>query len=177
MAAAAAATVSAVPPPSGRKVPCEKCPLRAVECLREFTAKELEFVSNFKSGELNVEAGTSILLQSTNSAHLYTILSGWAFRYKTLPDGRRQILNYALPSDLIGLQGSVNDEMQHSVEALDRRDAVRVSAREAVGPLQQSIRRSPSTSPGSRRARSRCSTRDCSASAGAPRWSGWPICC
>src|SRR3954465_6862254 len=121
--AAAAATVKAVPAkpvpgPSSRKVPCEKCPLRRLECLREFTAKELEFVSSFKSGELNVQAGTSILLQSTNSAHLYTILSGWAFRYKTLPDGRRQILNYALPSDFIGLQGSVNDEMQHSVEAL-----------------------------------------------------------
>ena len=118
MAAAAATTVAAVPPPSGRKVPCEKCPLRTKECLREFTAKELEFVSSFKSGELNVEAGTSILLQSTNSAHLYTVLSGWAFRYKSLPDGRRQILNYALPADLLGLQGSVNDEMQHSVEAL-----------------------------------------------------------
>ena len=118
MAAAGATNVQAVPAPSGRKVPCEKCPLRALECLREFTAKELEFVSSFKSGELNVQAGTSILLQSTNSAHLYTVLSGWAFRYKTLPDGRRQILNYALPSDLIGLQGSVNDEMQHSVEAL-----------------------------------------------------------
>ena len=117
-AAAAAAAVQTVPAPSGRKVPCEKCPLRQFECLREFNAKELEFVSNFKSGELNVEAGTSILLQSTNSAHLYTVLSGWAFRYKTLPDGRRQILNYAMPSDLIGLQGSVNDEMQHSVEAL-----------------------------------------------------------
>src|SRR4029079_6053041 len=69
-------------------------------------------------GQLNVEAGASIRLQGANSAHLYTILSGWTFRYKTLPDGRRQILNYALPSDLIGLQGSVNDEMQHSVEAL-----------------------------------------------------------
>jgi CRP/FNR family transcriptional regulator, anaerobic regulatory protein len=118
MAAASAASVQAVPAPSGRKVPCEKCPLRQLKCLREFTAKELEFVSNFKSGELNVQAGTSILLQSTNSAHLYTVLSGWSFRYKTLPDGRRQILNYAMPSDLLGLQGSVNDEMQHSVEAL-----------------------------------------------------------
>ena len=116
--AAAAGTAAAVPAPSGRKVPCEKCPLRAVECLREFTAKELEFVSGFKSGELHVAAGTNVLLQSTNSAHLYTILSGWAFRYKMLPDGRRQILNYAMPSDFIGLQGSVNDEMQHSVEAL-----------------------------------------------------------
>jgi len=118
MAAAAATVATALPAPSGRKVPCEKCPLRTIECLREFTVKELEFIAGFKSGELNVAAGTNILLQSTNSAHLYTILSGWAFRYKMLPDGRRQILNYAMPSDLIGLQGSVNDEMQHSVEAL-----------------------------------------------------------
>ncbi len=109
---------AAVPHPQGRKVPCEKCPLRDRECLRDFNAKELEFVANFKSGELNVEPGTNVLLQSTNSAHLYTILSGWAFRYKTLPDGRRQILNYALPGDFLGLQGSVADEMQHSVEAL-----------------------------------------------------------
>ena len=99
-------------------MPCEKCPLRGKEVLRDFTAKELEFVAEFKSGELNVQAGTNILLQGTNSAHLYTVLSGWAFRYKTLPDGRRQILNYALPADLLGLQGSVSDEMQHSVEAL-----------------------------------------------------------
>jgi CRP/FNR family transcriptional regulator, anaerobic regulatory protein len=115
---AASAIAATVPPPSGRKVPCEKCPLRDLHALREFSAKELEFVAEFKSGELNVQAGSNILLQGTNSAHLYTVLSGWAFRYKTLADGRRQILNFALPSDLLGLQGSVNDEMQHSVEAL-----------------------------------------------------------
>jgi CRP-like cAMP-binding protein len=108
----------AVPPPAGRKIPCEKCPLRGKATLRDFTPEELAFVTNFKSGELNVETGTSILLQGTNSAHLYTLLSGWAFRYKMLPDGRRQILNYVLPGDLVGLQGSLADEMQHSVEAL-----------------------------------------------------------
>jgi len=118
MPVATAVAANAVPPPSGRKVPCEKCPLRGVHMLREFSAKELEFVSEFKTGELNVQAGTSVLLQGTNSAHLYTVLSGWAFRYKTLADGRRQILNYALPADLLGLQGSIADEMQHSVEAL-----------------------------------------------------------
>ena len=105
-------------PPPGRKVPCEKCPLRTYPVLRDFTPEELEFTSSFKSGELSVEAGANLLLQGTNAAHLYTVLSGWAFRYKTLPDGRRQILNYALPADFLGLQGSVADEMQHSVEAL-----------------------------------------------------------
>jgi CRP-like cAMP-binding protein len=64
------------------------------------------------------ETGTTLLYEGSHSAHLYTLLSGWAFRYKTLQDGRRQILNYMLPGDLVGLQGSVIGEMQHSVEAL-----------------------------------------------------------
>lgn len=102
----------------GRQVPCERCPLRNMEVLRDFSAEELSFVSAFKSGELNIEAGTSVLLQATNSAYLYTVLVGWAFRYKSLPDGRRQILNFAVPSDFLGLQGTVANEMQHSVEAL-----------------------------------------------------------
>lgn len=103
---------------SGRRIPCEKCPLRSLPVLRKFSPEELDFVSSFKSGELNVEAGANILLQGTNSAHLYTVLAGWAFRYKMLADGRRQILNFAMPSDFIGLQGAVANEMQHSVEAL-----------------------------------------------------------
>ena len=102
----------------GRQVPCERCPLRPMPVLRDFSPEELDFVSSFKSGELNVEAGTNVLLQGTNSAYLYTVLVGWAFRHKTMPDGRRQILNFAMPSDFLGLQGTVANEMQHSVEAL-----------------------------------------------------------
>lgn len=85
---------------------------------REFEPQELRFVSSFKTGELVAETGATLLSEGSHSAHLYTLLSGWAFRYKTLPDGRRQILNYMLPGDLVGLQGSVIGEMQHSVEAL-----------------------------------------------------------
>lgn len=85
---------------------------------REFEPQELRFVSSFKTGELVAEPGTTLVHEGSHSAHLYTLLSGWAFRYKTLEDGRRQVLNYMLPGDLIGLQGSVIGEMQHSVEAL-----------------------------------------------------------
>jgi len=103
---------------STRRYPCERCPLRPLPVFRDFTEPELEYVSRFKKGELAVERGASVLVEGSHSAHLYTVLSGWGFRYKLLSDGRRQILNYALPGDLIGLQGSVMGEMQHSVEAL-----------------------------------------------------------
>jgi len=82
------------------------------------TPEELAFVSRFKTGEVALKAGAPLFLEGAASAHLYTVLSGLAFRYKLLPDGRRQILNYCMPGDFIGLQGSVMHEMQHSVEAL-----------------------------------------------------------
>ncbi len=85
---------------------------------RAFTPEELKFVSSFKRGELVAETGAMILSEGTHSAQLFTVLSGWVFRFKTLEDGRRQILNYSLPGDLIGLQGSIMGEMEHSVEAL-----------------------------------------------------------
>jgi CRP-like cAMP-binding protein len=105
-------------PTSGRRVPCGQCPLHALPHFREFESSELKFVSSFKTGEMVAESGATLLTEGARSAHLYTLLSGWAFRYKTLADGRRQILNYMLPGDLIGLQGSVTGIMEHSVEAL-----------------------------------------------------------
>jgi CRP/FNR family transcriptional regulator len=103
---------------SGHTTPCEQCPLRKRPSLREFTADELAFVKTFKVDELRVEPGASFLRVGATSEHLYTVLSGWAFRYKMLDDGRRQILNYALAADMVGLQGALMREMEHSVEAL-----------------------------------------------------------
>ena len=100
------------------KIECAKCPLRDLHAFREFTPAELRFVSTFKTGELVVDKGATVVVEGSNSAHLYTVLSGFAFRYKVLEDGRRQILNYAMPGDLVGLQGTLMGEMQHSVEAL-----------------------------------------------------------
>ena len=105
-------------PISARRVSCQQCPLRAMPQFRAFTPEELKFVANFKRGELVAEPGSVILAEGAHSAQLFTVLSGWAFRYKSLEDGRRQILNYCLPGDLVGLQGSMIGAMDHSVEAL-----------------------------------------------------------
>ena len=104
--------------PNGHYTLCENCPLRKRPSLREFTSDELAFVKQFKTDELHVDPGVSFLREGASSEHLYTVLGGWAFRYKMLDDGRRQILNYALPADMVGLQGTLMREMEHSVEAL-----------------------------------------------------------
>ena len=100
------------------QTPCASCPLRVLPAFRAFTPEELKFIATLKSGELRVNTGDVILTEGESSASLFTVLSGWAFRYKTLEDGRRQILNFALPGDFLGLQVAVFKEMDHSVEAL-----------------------------------------------------------
>lgn len=97
---------------------CPSCPFRENRNFRDFDGEQLRFVTRFKSGELSVDPGTTILVEGSHSAHLYTVLQGTAFRYKLLLDGRRQILNFVMPADLIGLQGILMGEMQHSIEAL-----------------------------------------------------------
>jgi CRP-like cAMP-binding protein len=85
---------------------------------RSMNAEEARLISDFKSGEMRCDPGMNIIAEGTFSPHLYTVLEGWGFRYKSLEDGRRQILNYLVPGDLIGLQGALLQEMDHSVEAL-----------------------------------------------------------
>ena len=97
---------------------CENCPLQRNKTFRDFDPEELDFVSDFKKGELRADSGATILVEGSNNPHLYTVLSGWGFRSKLLEDGRRQILNYVMPGDMIGLQGSIMGEMEHTVEAL-----------------------------------------------------------
>ena len=98
--------------------PCGLCPLRPLKYFRDFTPDELKFVEGFKTAEVVVDRAKTVLLEGAPSSHLYTVLSGWAFRYKMLEDGRRQILNYVLPGDLLGLQGTLMGQMQHSIEAM-----------------------------------------------------------
>lgn len=106
--------------PQAITTPCKKCPLRKNKCYRSFEADELEFVESFKTGELTIEGGEEILIDGHDCAHLYTILDGWAIRLKYLQSGERQVLNVAMPGDLLGLQSSLFGEMQHSVESLTR---------------------------------------------------------
>jgi CRP/FNR family transcriptional regulator, anaerobic regulatory protein len=105
-----------------REISCHECPLRGLKIFRDFTPSELKFVDTFKTGELRMKAGATLLHEGDATDYLYTLLSGWMFRYKSLPDGRRQILKFVLPGDFVGLQASVFHEAQHTIETLS--DAV-----------------------------------------------------
>ncbi len=97
---------------------CSDCRLRKLDAFKPVSPQELAFIQDFRTGAGFAAAGTSIISEQNPNGKLFTLYAGWAFRYKTLSDGRRQILNFLLPGDLIGLQQEFADGASHGVEAL-----------------------------------------------------------
>jgi len=96
---------------------CTHCPLRKIDLFKAKSDQDLQQMEDFKKGELRVSAGTTLLMEGSNAPQLYTALSGMGLRYKTLPNGNRQVINFIFPGDFIGLQAAMMSEMQHSVVA------------------------------------------------------------
>ena len=80
-------------------------------------AEELGTIHAFRHGTRTARAGESVIEEHKRSPWVFTLYSGWAFRYKTLSDGRRQILFFLLPGDFIGLQDEFAEGQTHGVEA------------------------------------------------------------
>ncbi|WP_267361115.1 MULTISPECIES: Crp/Fnr family transcriptional regulator [unclassified Methylobacterium] len=62
--------------------------------------------------------GTDIVREGDAPQTVRLILSGWAYRYKQLPDGRRQVIALFLPGDLCDHNVFILSEMDHSIGAL-----------------------------------------------------------
>ena len=97
---------------------CQVCPLRQLPLFLDHSAEELELVQSLKRREQRLGAAETLIHEGQTDAPLYTLLQGWAFRYKTLSDGRRQILSFLLAGDFIGVQQKMGDAAAHGVDTL-----------------------------------------------------------
>ena len=71
--------------------------------------------------------GAHLFLEGAESDHLYFFLRGWAMKYKSLLDGRRQILDFVLPGEPLGFVAA--QPAPYAVEMLNDAEIVAVSRR------------------------------------------------
>jgi CRP-like cAMP-binding protein len=64
-----------------------------------------------------VPPSESLFFQGDEVENVYRLDMGWAFRYQILEDGRRQILDFLLPGDLVGFEAS-GAHVTYGVEAI-----------------------------------------------------------
>ena len=64
-----------------------------------------------------LKAGDDIVREGDHTDVVHVIIEGHGFRYKTLPDGKRQIIGYLVPGDFCDLYGFLLDKMDHGMAA------------------------------------------------------------
>ena len=92
--------------------PCADCAVRGFSIcasLRRAELRELEQLSR----HLQFASRETIFAREELTTSFYNLTAGVLRLYKLLPDGRRQILGFALPGDFLGLAASA----QHNFSA------------------------------------------------------------
>jgi CRP-like cAMP-binding protein len=83
------------------------------------SADDKQALQTLASGRVRkLEAREDVIREGANAQGVSLILSGWASRYKTLEDGRRQTTSYLIPGDICDLNIFILREMDHSIGTL-----------------------------------------------------------
>jgi CRP-like cAMP-binding protein len=61
-----------------------------------------------------------LIREGEEPKYVHLMVDGWACRYKTLPDGRRQVVAFFVPGDFCDLNVYILKQMDHSIGAITR---------------------------------------------------------
>lgn len=67
-----------------------------------------------------VEARRDLISEGDRPRFVHLVLDGWGCRYKTLPDGKRQIVSIFVPGDFCDVNVYILKQMDHSIGAITR---------------------------------------------------------
>lgn len=101
---------------------CTECSIRRLALFHGVPEEELAWTQTFRSCQYTVPARKEVYRESHPSEFMFTVYHGWFAVYKTLDNGKRQILRIALPGDMLGFQADLEAPMTHS--AISLTDAV-----------------------------------------------------
>jgi CRP-like cAMP-binding protein len=77
---------------------------------------ELSVLDELNKRRRTFVAGRDIVEQGQTEQSAYVLASGWACSYKLLQDGQRQIVDFQIPGDFLGLRSLLMHVSDHSVE-------------------------------------------------------------
>ena len=87
---------------------------------------DLETLARFHRRRRSFLAGHEMLHEGQKNQSAFILAEGWACSYKMLPDGERQIVDFQVPGDFLGLRSVLFRTTDHSVEAVTRIEASEV---------------------------------------------------
>src|SRR3982750_1432652 len=91
-----------------------------LEAFTRLSADDRRALHNVTKNTRFVEARRDLICEGDKPRYVHLVMDGWGARYKSLPDGKRQIVSIFLPGDFCDLNIYILKQMDHSIGAIPR---------------------------------------------------------
>lgn len=105
----------------------------------ELSETELATLADLHRRRRRFVAGRDLVHQGQADQSVYILAEGWVCSYKMLPDGKRQIVDFQIPGDFLGLRSVLLRTADHNIEPVTRIEASEVLASD----LLEAFKRTP----------------------------------
>jgi CRP-like cAMP-binding protein len=102
--------------------------------------KELAVLARLHHRRRSFVAGCDLVHQGQSDQAAYILASGWVCSYKLQPDGTRQIVDFQIPGDFLGLRSVLLRTSDHSFEPIVDIQAVEVMASDLLDAFEKTPR-------------------------------------
>lgn len=99
---------------------CTECRVREFAFFKPIKQELLEWESQFRSTQYELSPKQFLYREGDILDEVFTLHTGWVLIYKTLEDGKRQVLRIALPGEFLAYHPDMDDPVDHSAVALSQ---------------------------------------------------------
>lgn len=119
----------------------ESSPLtRKLSAFVALSKDELVILERLHQRKRTFVAGRDLIHQGQEKRVAYILASGWVCSYKILPGGLRQIVDFQIPGDFLGLRSILLHTSDHSVEPVTDIEVSEVQASDFLDAFKQNPR-------------------------------------
>jgi CRP-like cAMP-binding protein len=93
----------------------------------ELSEEEIAALDKATSRPREHEARSDLIREGDQPGPVLVVLEGWAFRYKILPNGTRQIMAFLMAGDACDLHIGLLAEMDHSIQTVTKATVATIS--------------------------------------------------
>ena len=106
----------------------------------DLTDQELDTLARMPGRSLVIPAGEDIVHEGQSGHRAFILQDGWVMSYKLLPEGARQIIDFQVPGDFLGLRSLLLRTSDHSFEAVTDLRVAEVKAHDMLSAFSSSPR-------------------------------------
>lgn len=113
---------------------------RKLSVFVQLSHDDLVVMSDLYRRRRKFAAGSDMIHQGQTNHRAYVIASGWAASYKILVDGTRQIVDFQIPGDFVGLRSVLFRTSDHNVQPITPVQASEVEQRDLLDAFTRTPR-------------------------------------